>query len=112
MIIAFHVDDLLIASSDLFEIQLVYSQLYKTFKIKYIREDGEFWGLRITCNIYNRFLYISQTSYIKKGPDLFRITGVNPYITPNEIPTTNSVPASADDPHIQAPYGEAIGSFI
>lgn len=109
-LIALYVDDLLIAGNNVPEMQRVKAEFSKRFKMKDLGDATEFLGLRIARDRNKRTLHLSQTSYIDKVLERFRMSDAKPCATPMEVskPTLESL----DDPPAEVPYREAVGSLI
>ena len=112
LLIAVYVDDLLIASNDISSMKQVKLEFCKHFKMKDLGEAKEFLGLRITRDLTKGTISINQTEYIDSVLKRFGMVDAKPSATPMELPSKTSSLAESDDPPVQAPYRQAIGSLI
>lgn len=112
ILIALHVDDMLITVYKASELIFVKAELCKHFKMNELGKADEFLGFRIARSRPERTLHLSKTEYIDKVVERFGISKTKTSANPMEIPPTKSFPESIVDLLVQAPYHEAVGSLI
>lgn len=80
--------------------------------MKDLGEPGDFMCLGITRNLPEHALHISQTENIDKVLERFGMKNAQPSATSMEISSKQSSLGILNNPSVQAPYYEAVGSFI
>ena len=82
VIICLYVDDMLIATEDMFELNKLKSELSKEFDMKDLREDRKIIGIEIKRYKKNKKLWLSQGSYVEKVIDRFEMDKSKPISNP------------------------------
>ena len=82
IIIAAHIDDLLIFSNNIIEIEKLKNNIKKEVEISDLGNTQYYLGIEITRNRQNKELFLTQTKYIKELLYKFNITGDKPVYNP------------------------------
>ena len=117
-IIAVHVDDMLLATTQGGEMQRVKAQLHTLpFEIAELGEPDRMLGVTIARDRRARTISLSQSVYISKVLSRFNMTDANPISTPLDINvhlSKDQCPASPEEEAemSQIPYATAIGALM
>ena len=77
-----YVDDMLVARYNMQDINVLKRKLAKSFAMKDLGVAKQILGMRITRDMKNRKLKLSQGEYIEKVLQRFRMQNVKPVSTP------------------------------
>ncbi|CAD6993124.1 unnamed protein product [Ceratitis capitata] len=103
-----YVDDLLIASSNLKNIEYIKQQLLQEFEIKDLREAKYCLGLEIEQS--ENGIHLKQSGYVMDLLKQYGMEKCNPIMTPSEVKP--QLPEAKDKPCEEYPYRELIGSLM
>ena len=112
-----YVDDILIASKSMQEIQHLKLQLKKEFEMKDMGAASRILGMDIIRDRGKRLLCLNQSSYIKKVLETFDMSNSKTVLTPlaqhfklsaNQMPKTDY----ERDQMASVPYASAVGSIM
>ena len=81
-ILSFYVDDMLVVGSNMHDINVLKMKLAKSFAMKDLGVAKQILGMRLTRNMKNRKLTLSQGEYIEKVLHRFRMKNEKPVSTP------------------------------
>ena len=115
LIIALYVDDLLIFSNEMAELQELKMQMCKRFEMTDLGEVRYCLGLEISRDRTNRTIKIGQARYVKEILERFNMGECKPVSTPTEGKLSNDMsPATAEERERMAdiPYQNAVGSLM
>ena len=116
-ILLLYVDDMLVAGSNMKDIDALKKKLAESFAMKDMGAAKQILGMRISRDRKNRKLTLSQEDYIKKVLDRFRMHDAKPVGTPlaghfklskEQCPQTQQ----EADYMSKVPYASAIGSLM
>ena len=82
IILSLYVNDMLVAGSNMQEINVLKRKLANSFALKDLGATKQILGMRITRDKKNRKLTLSQSEYIKKVLERFKIQDEKPVSTP------------------------------
>ena len=82
IILSLYVDDMLVASSNMREINVLKRKLANSFAMKDLGAAKQILGMRITRDRKNRKLTLSQSEYIEKVLERFKMQDAKPISTP------------------------------
>ena len=82
IILLLYVDDMLVAGSDMQDINVLKRKLANSFAMKDLGTAKQILGMRITRDRKNRKLTLSQSEYIQKVLERFRMHNEKPVSTP------------------------------
>ena len=113
-LIVLYVDDLLIAGNDRSVVDQVKDEFKDRFKMKDLGVASEFLGIQIYRDRPNRTLHVTQSSYIDKVLERFRMADAKPVSTPMEVSSSKISSATSDLQELaqDVPYRQAIGSLM
>ena len=77
-----YVDDMLVVGSNMQDINVLKRKLAKSFVMKDLGASKKILGMRITRDMKNHKLKLSQGEYIEKVQEMFRIQNAKPVSTP------------------------------
>lgn len=109
--LALYVDDGLVICKSQDGIDSVLSYLMSHFEIT-VNEVNEFVGMQIKRDRPNRLIKISQSNYIDKIVNKFRMSDAYAVSTPAEPGTVLSKFVNGHDSNDNIPYREAVGSLL
>ncbi|KAL2226511.1 UNVERIFIED_CONTAM: Retrovirus-related Pol polyprotein from transposon TNT 1-94 [Sesamum indicum] len=117
IILLLYVDDMLIAGSNVKEINRLKDQLSRKFDMKDLGEARQILGMKITRDKGTGKLWLSQSDYIEKVLCRFKMENTKPVGTPlgNQFKLSNSDPPQTDSERAKmrvTPYASAIGSLM
>ena len=93
--------------------QRVKDEFKKRYKMKDLGEASEFLGMHIVRNRATRTLQLTQSNYVDKILERFRMTGSKSVDTPMMLaPKLAASDSEVEDPPAEVPYREAIGCLI
>jgi hypothetical protein len=113
ILIALHVDDQIIASSDLAELQSDKKEIDEKYGITDNGELCDFLSMRITRDRPARKLWISQASFIENLLESFGLSDCNPVKT--ALPPKFKFRPSTPEDHLLAkdfPFAQVVGSLL
>lgn len=112
MILTLYVDDGLIATKNVEDIDVLLKYLTSEFEIT-VLDSCYYFGLEIE-DFPDKSIFICQTSYTKKILEKFGMSKAKTVSTPCESSTLNSVEDGGDNEgdRIRFPYREAVGSLM
>jgi hypothetical protein len=82
IILLLYVDDMIVAGSNMQDINVLKNKLANPFAMKDLGVSKKILGMRITRDMKNRKLTLSQGEYIEKVLDRFRMHNSKPIYTP------------------------------
>ena len=117
IILLLYVDDLLIAGSNIEEINNLKKQLPKQFAMKDLGAAKQILGMRIIKDKANGTLKLSQSKYVKKVLSRFNLNETKPVSTPLDshfkLSKEQSPKIDKERDHMsRVPYASAIGSLM
>ncbi|KAL2224606.1 UNVERIFIED_CONTAM: Retrovirus-related Pol polyprotein from transposon TNT 1-94 [Sesamum indicum] len=117
IILLLYVDDMLIAGSNVKEINRLKDQLSRKFDMKDLGEARQIFGMKITRDKGIGKLWLSQSDYIEKVLCRFKMENAKPVGTPlgNQFKLSNSDSPQTDSERAKmrvTPYASAIGSLM
>ena len=75
MIVALHVDDMLIVERSSLNVDDLNQRLYETFSMKDLGEASHILSMQITCDHLHCLLFLSQKDYINRVLEYFHVLG-------------------------------------
>ncbi|KAL2236675.1 UNVERIFIED_CONTAM: Retrovirus-related Pol polyprotein from transposon TNT 1-94 [Sesamum indicum] len=117
IILLLYVDDMLIAGSNVKEINRLKDQLSRKFDMKDLGEARQILGMKITRDKGTGKLWLSQSDYIEKVLCRFKVENAKPVRMPlgNQLKLSNSDSPQTDSERAKmrvTPYASAIGSLM
>ncbi|KAL2238000.1 UNVERIFIED_CONTAM: Retrovirus-related Pol polyprotein from transposon TNT 1-94 [Sesamum indicum] len=117
IILFLYVDDMLIAGSNVKEINRLKNQLSRKFDMKDLGEARQILSMKITRDKGTGKLWLSQSDYIEKVLCRFKMEKAKPVGTPlgNQFKLSNSDSPQTDSERAKmrvTPYASAIGSLM
>ncbi|KAL2228761.1 UNVERIFIED_CONTAM: Retrovirus-related Pol polyprotein from transposon TNT 1-94 [Sesamum indicum] len=117
IILLLYVDDMLIAGSNVKEINRLKDQLSRKFDMKDLGEARQILGMKITRDKGTGKLWLSQSDYIEKVLCRFKMENAKPVRMPlgNQFKLSNSDSPQIDSERAKmrvTPYASAIGSLM
>ena len=117
VVLLLYVDDILIASNNKYEVDLVKTELSKEFEMKDLGGANRILVIEIIRNRDEGLLMLSQETYLKKVLDKFGMLDAKPVSTPISQQfklSMDQVPKSNEDLEYisQIPYVNAVGSLM
>ena len=82
IILVFYVDDMLVASKNMFEISRLKAQLARTFDMKDLGATNNIVGMQIHIDRKNGKLWLSEKKYVEKILQRFSMNKVKPVNIP------------------------------
>jgi ATP-binding cassette subfamily B (MDR/TAP) protein 1 len=116
-ILLLYVDYMLVAGSNMKDIDALKEKLVESFAIKDLGTTKQIFGMRINRDMKNRKLTLSQEDYIKKVLDRFRMHDAKPVGTPlagHFKLSKEQCPQTQQEANYMSkvPYASAIGSLM
>ena len=111
-LIGTHVDDCLVASTDLDVISDLKRTMKKYFEITDLGEAALYVGIQITRHRNQHTITLSQSRYVKTVIDRFGMTNCNPVSTPLDANVVLAPAESNSDLVSDVPYQALIGSLM
>ncbi|MCO5596082.1 hypothetical protein L7F22_050140 [Adiantum nelumboides] len=117
LLLILYVDDMLIASRNVIELDALQQSLRKRFDMKDLGNANHILGMRISRDRPNRRLYLSQRDYVDKVLSRFHMEGgkaigtpLPPYVklTAQDCPNTDDMRAEM----AKIPYASAVRSLL
>ena len=117
IILLLYVDDMLIAGSNIEEINNLKKQLSKQFAMKDLEAAKQILGIRIIRDKANDTLKLSESEYVKKVLNRFNMNKAKPVSTPLgshfKLSKEQSQKIEEERDHMsKVPYASAIGSLM
>jgi hypothetical protein len=117
MILLLYVDDMLVAGSNMQDINVLKKKLANSFAMKDLGAAKKILGMRITRDRKNRKLTLSQGEYTKKVLERFRMQNEKPVSTPlaSHFKLTKEMcPKTQEEIEYMSrvPYSSAVGSLM
>jgi hypothetical protein len=117
IILLLYVDDMLVAGSNMQDINVLKNKLANSFAMKDLGAAKKILGMRITRDMKNHKLTLSQGEYIEKVLERFRMQNEKPVSTPLAIHfklTKEMCPKTQEEIEymFRVPYSSAIGSLM
>ena len=117
MILSLYVDDMLVVGSNMQEINVLKRKLANSFAMKDLGVAKQILGMRITRDRKNRKLTLSQSEYIEKVLERFKMQDAKPVSTPlaSHFKLTKEMcPKTQEeiDYMSKVPYSSAVGSLM
>jgi hypothetical protein len=117
IILLLYVDDMLVAGSNMQDINVLKKKLVNSFAMKDLGAATKILGMRITRDRKNRKLTLSQGEYTKKVLERFRMQNVKPVSTPlaSHFKLTKEMcPKTQEEIEYMSrvPYSSAVGSLM
>ena len=117
MLLGIYVDDLIILSKSLAEINKVKQSMSERFKMQDFGEASVILGIKIQRDLTAGTLILSQAKYARSLLDRFEMKGTRGTSIPLSASVTfgkDQCPQSEEDTHVMldAPYRQAIGSLM
>lgn len=117
IILLLYVDDMLVAGSNMQDINVLKMNLANSFAMKDLGAAKQILGMRITRDGKNRKLTLSQTEYIQKVLERFRMQNAKPVSTPLASHFNLSkemCPKTREETDYMSkiPYQSAVGSLM
>lgn len=117
VILALYVDDMLIAGSNMTEINRLKQQMSENFEMKDLGPAKQILGMRISRNRSEGVLKLSQEKYVEKLLDRFNVGDANTRSTPlgNHLKFSKKQSPQTDEEESYmstVPYASAVGSLM
>jgi hypothetical protein len=117
IILLLYVDDMLVVGSNMQDINVLKKKLANSFAMKDLCAAKKILGMRITRDIKNHKLTLSQGEYIEKVLDRFRIQNEKPISTPlyNHFKLTKEMCTNTHEQieyMSRVPYSSTVGSMM
>ena len=117
IILLLYVDDMLVAGSNMLEINNLKKQLSKEFEMKDFGAANQILGMRISRDRKNRTLKVSQAEYVEKVLNRFNMQGAKPVSTPlaSHFKLSKELSPKTKQEKVnmsKIPYASAVGSLI
>jgi hypothetical protein len=117
IIFLLYVDDMLVARSNMQDINVLKNKLANSFAMKYLGAAKKILGMRITRDKKNRKLTLSQGEYIEKVLERFRMQNEKPFSTPLAIHfklTKEMCPNTQEEIKymFRVPFSSIVGSLM
>jgi hypothetical protein len=117
IILLLYVDDMLVAGSNMQDINVLKNKLANSFVMKDLGAAKKILGMRITRDRKNRKLTLSQGEYIEKVLERFRMQNAKPVSTPlaNHFKLTKEMcPKTQEEIEYMSrvPYSSTVGSLM
>ncbi|CAI7834168.1 unnamed protein product [Closterium sp. NIES-53] len=105
-----YVDDILLFSSSMKEIQNVQQQLMKNFKCKILREVKYYLGMHVERDLDHRWLKLHQEKFIKELGEKYGIENERKVATP--LPAEFKLVKAAEDEGVEAEEQQQFQSLV
>ena len=117
IILLLYVDDMLVAGSNMHAINNLKKQLSQEFEMKDLGAANQILGMRISRDMKNRTLKLSQAEYVEKVLNKFNMHGAKPVSTPlaSHFKLSKELSPKTEQEKenmSKVPYASAVGSLM